>query len=71
MKLIEHKHGCGGPAFYSLKMVGPYNAYPSSHVDDIRTLDGGKPEVGEPLLCGTCGKLWSMIEEVVIRVRGD
>ncbi|BET56975.1 MULTISPECIES: hypothetical protein [Geobacter] len=71
MKLIEHKHGCGGPAFYSLKMGGAYNAYPSSHVNDIRTLDGATPPVGEPLRCGTCGEIWHMIEESVIQVRDD
>jgi hypothetical protein len=71
MKLIEHKDGCGGPASYSLKMVGDYNAYPSSHVNDICTLDGTTPPVGEPLRCGTCGKIWHMVEESVIRVRDD
>ena len=71
MKLINHTHGCGCPAFYSLKMCGAFNAYPSSHINDIQTLSGEKPEVGKPLLCGTCGEVWHMLESVVICVRAD
>ncbi len=69
MQLIKHKSGCGGPAFYSLKMGGAYNGYPSSHVDDILTLNGEKPEIGKPLMCGTCGEVWEMVESMIIVVR--
>ena len=71
MELIEHKYGCGGPAFYSLARGGAFNAYPSSHVNDIQTLAGGKPPVDEPLRCGTCGEVWHEIEPVFICVRAD
>jgi hypothetical protein len=70
MKLIEHVNGCGGPAFY-LKMCGPFDAYPSSHVNDIQELGGSSPPVGELLRCGTCGEPWSMTETLIIKVRED
>ena len=69
MELIYHKSGCGGPAFYSLKMGGAFNAYPSHCVDDILTLNGEHPEINKPLMCGTCGEMWEMLESISIVVR--
>lgn len=69
MQLIKHKSGCGGPAFYSLKMGGAYNAYPSSCVNDILTLNREHPEINKPLKCGTCGEIWEMLESIIIVVR--
>lgn len=70
MRLVKHDSGhcpCNGPAFYCKDdKFGAFDRIPSSNVDDLETLDGEKPPVGEPLACGTCGETWSMYEEAVI-----
>lgn len=77
MEIIMHEHheylslsplsqGCGKPAFYSLRILD--NGRPSAHVDDILTLDMKHPEIGKPMVCGSCGQPWSMIRAYSIKV---
>ena len=55
MPLLYHRGGpvpCGGPALAVAALPSRYELT----ADNVRKLDGTRPQRGEAVLCGTCGQ---------------